>query len=216
MMELKAIESSRVVFLTSVHRPAGQLFMPSAAAMLVNRYHFQKIPGPDDGADGILKFDQGVYNNVGINELAIFPDGLVVTTRAYTNVIDEFIDDLMAWAKHELGIQETGIPPRERHYESTLIVNMSVGSRWNIPYIDHINSSLKRYQSEYGLRDFDFTFGGFSSIVDSTVYAGRKPIAFSVVRRINVPIDADIFYSTAPLKTEDHLALLSDLERRMS
>jgi hypothetical protein len=211
-MELAAIDNSSVVFLTSVHRPEGQLFLPYVAGALVTRYHFQRIPKDDEMSADILKFEMGEFNGVGINELSIYQDGLIVKSRANTRLIDEFIDDLMVWAQGELGLKETGIPPREKHYESAIVIKMSVGKKWAIPSSDKTNAFLTNAQIEYGLKEFLFSFGGYSSLVDTTAYPGRKPVPFTLARRVNVPFDADIYYSTAPLKTDDHLVLLENIE----
>jgi len=211
-MELKAIDSSRVVFLTSVHRPEGQLFLPFAAGALVSRYQFQKVPKGDEISSDILKFEIGVFNGVGINEMSIYPDGVVVASRADTRLIDEFIDDVMNWSKSELGLKETGIPPREKHYESALVIQMNISERWAIPSLDKASAFLTNAQVDYGLKGFSFGFGGYSLLVDAMAYPGRKPVPFTLSRRINVPFEADIFYSTAPLKTEHHLTLLESIE----
>lgn len=212
-MEFKAFEYSRVVFLMSVHRPAGQLFMPYAGAALVARYHFQKVPTTEEISGDILNFGIGVFNGIGINEMQIYPDGLVITTRADTGLIEAFFDDLWSWAEGEWGLRETGIPPKERHYESAIVVKMEAGRKWKLPYSDEICSYLSSAQVSYGLREFKFSPGGYSSIVDTTAYPGRKPAVFTLARRINVPFEADIFYSAAPLNTEHHLDLLAKIER---
>jgi hypothetical protein len=47
-MELVAIDLSRVIYLTQIVRPAGQLYIPDAAAKLVQRYSFAKFPSMDE------------------------------------------------------------------------------------------------------------------------------------------------------------------------
>ena len=47
-MELIGFDTSSVVYLTQVYRPAGQPYMPEAAAKLVQRYSFAKFPTLDD------------------------------------------------------------------------------------------------------------------------------------------------------------------------
>jgi len=212
-MEFKAYEYSRVVFLRTAHRAAGQLFLPYAGHALVSRYLFQKAPVGQELSSDILKFEMGVFNEIGINEMQIYPDGIMITTRADTGFIEKFFEDLWSWAERELGLRETGIPPREQHYESAIIVKMDLGNRWTVPFMDEVNTYLANAQTSYGLKEYKFSFGGYSSMVDSTSYTGRKPAFFTLARRVNVPFEANIFYSTAPLKTEHHLDLLSGLEK---
>jgi hypothetical protein len=40
----------------------------------------------------------------------------------------------------------------------------------------------------------------------------RKPNRFTLERRIGLPFSQNVYYSQAPLKSDDHLKLLSDLE----
>jgi hypothetical protein len=68
----------------------------------------------------------------------------------------------------------------------------------------------------YGLRPFDFSFAAASLATDDTAMTGRKPVPFTVMRRVNVPFDANIYFSTAPLKTNDHIAALETFERNFS
>ena len=75
---------------------------------------------------------------------------------------------------------------------------------------------LQKKQEGYGLRPFKFDFGGLSLATDPTLYAGRKPVAFTLARRVNAPYSEKFFYSSAPLKTDDHVALLQQLEKALS
>ena len=128
VMELKTVDNSRVILLTQLHRPAGQLFLPMALEAIVNRYHFQKFPSPESCSFVSLSFQQGVFDGVAIDEFAIYPDGVVVSSRSNTDDLDAFVDDLLAWARSDLGLIETGVGPRERHYESALVVILRINA----------------------------------------------------------------------------------------
>lgn len=210
------IDYSRVVLLTSVTREKGQVFLPSAAAALLARYQFQGVPSQAEMLGDTIIFKHGHFQDVGINELGLYNDGMVITSRANTDYLDVLLSDILEWADAELGIKETGIPPREKHYESSVIVSMSIIANKVAPELEYTTRSLTNFQESYGLRSFGFDFGGISIAPDATAYTGRKPVAFTLARRINVPFDSGIFYSTAPLRTQDHLALLNGLEERLA
>jgi len=216
-MELKMIETSRVVYLTQPWRPGGQIFLPDAFQALLNRYRFQKFPTKEELYQGdTFLFNQGVFEDIGIIEFGLYPDGLVVSSRANTTVLDLFIQDVLKWAERDLGIVETDIPPKERHYESTLVVSLQIKEEKSFPYLANLNSSLTAYQENYGLRTFAFSFSAIQVANDPTTYGGRKPVPFTIARRVNVPFDADIYFATAPLKTDDHIAVLEALEKDFS
>lgn len=213
-MELKAIDNSRVVYLTQVRRPKGQLFLPVALQSLLSRYHFQKFPTEQELFSETLAFQHGLFDDIGINEFSIYQDGLIVASRANTDVLDAFIADILAWSADALGLVQVDIPPQERHYESALIVTMKVGA--SFPKLDGLRQSLTATMEQYGLRPFEFSFSAVQVAADETAYAGRRPIPFTLVRRVQVPFESDIYFSTAPLKTNDHLAALEALERDLA
>jgi hypothetical protein len=154
----------------------------------------------------------GIFEGVGINEFTMYQDGMVVSSRANTDLLDAFIEDLLVWARNELGLVETGVPPRERHYESALVVTLEIDVSAAFPWMQKLNATLTERQVNYGLRPFDFSFGAISVANDPLTYGGRRPIPFTIARRVNVPFEADTYYATAPLKTADHLAVLEALE----
>jgi hypothetical protein len=176
------------------------LFLPDTLNALIHRYQFQKTSTPDELLAGTLQFRQGVFNGVGINEFGMYPDGLVVSTKASTDLLDAFLDDLLQWAKTELGLVEMGVGPRERHYESALIVMLRIETSRAFPWIGKLTTKLKELQAGYGLHPFEFSFNGNSVAIDPLTHVGRQPAPFTIARRVNVPFEADTYYTTAPLK----------------
>jgi hypothetical protein len=120
----------------------------------------------------------GEFRGVAISELGIYPEGMVVASRADTDLLDQFIGDLMAWAESDLGLVETGIPPHEKHYESALVVSMELDPT-KTPFESKIAKKLSDYQKSYGLRPFEFQFGAISWAIDPTKYTGRGPVPFT-------------------------------------
>lgn len=215
-MELKLIDNSRVVYLLQARRPAGQLFLPAALEALLGRYHFQKFPTPQELLGETHSFQVGLFEGVGINEFSLYPDGMIVSSRANTDLLDAFIDDVMTWAESALGVFETDVPPKERHYESSIVVSMKMDKEKSFPYLANLNHTLTTLQEKYGLRPFEFDFSALQVANDATAFGGRKPMPFTIARRINVPFEAEIYYATAPLKTNDHLEVLTALEAALS
>jgi hypothetical protein len=179
----------------------------------MSRYQFQIMPTPKELLDDTLFFRHGVFQDVAINEVGIYQEGIAITSRASTDLLDAFLADLLGWAAEHLEIRETGIPPRETHYESALIISSEVDLNVAFNRFETIAKALTTYQIGYGLRPFAFDFQGIAIAVDQTLYAGRKPAAFSIARRVNVPHFAGIYYAVAPVKTTDHLALLDRVEK---
>ena len=214
-MNFKAFETSRLVKFTTVARQAGQVFLPTVATKLAERYSFQKMPTIEQlvGPIQTYTFSIGAFGDFGIHEFTIYSNGVVVTAAVSTVTLEAFVDDLLAWAKDEVGLKEIGIPPVERYYESAIVVEMNVKSKKALTCLNEIAPFLTTCQESYGNPNFVFDFAAFSSTINPTKYPGGKPIAFTLAKRVNVPFEANIYYSTAPLTTDHHLQLLEKLER---
>lgn len=211
-MELKAIDYSRVVHLTNMTRDAGQLFLPKVVLAILNRYEFQTAPSGAAVLEDKLQFRHGVYSDIAIGDMTIYPDGIVVQSSTDTYLLEGFLDDLFQWVNAEFGLKETGIPPRERHFESALVFASDYDLNKALNKYTKIMRSLNQYQEQYGLKKFHFDAFGIAFAPDQTKYTGHRPASFTVARRVGVPHGAGIFYSVAPLKTSDHLSILETLE----
>jgi len=98
-MNLIGIESSRIIFLTQVHRPSGELYLPDAVAKIVKRYSFLKSPSPEQALP--YTFAVGKFQNSQIAEFSLYNDGLIVSSASDTDLLDAFLDDLLSWATKE-------------------------------------------------------------------------------------------------------------------
>lgn len=163
-----------------------------------------------------LLFQHGLFEGVGVNELGVYQDGLVVSSRTNTDFLDRFLADLVSWAESDLGIVELDIPPKERHYETSVVVALNIKEEVAFPWAPALNNALKQSQVAYGLRPFEFSFSGFQFANDPLTYGGRKPIPFTLARRVNVPFEANIYFASGPLRTDDLLSVLRDLEISLS
>jgi hypothetical protein len=210
-MKLEAIESSQIAALLNVTRPAGQLYLPAAAAALVEKYSFVGTPQLSDFLDEEpLHFKHGSYQGAAF-DFSIYNDGAILKSASDSQILEAALEEILGWAASELGLIQNDIPPRQRFFESAVVVSMDLAVRSTL--LESINTSLNSYQKSYGLKEATFDLAGVSLAVDSTAYVGRKPAAFTLARRVNVPFNSPFYYSTAPLKTSDHLDLLRTIEK---
>jgi len=212
-MELVAIENSRVIYLTHVHRPAGELYYPDAAAKLVERYSFKKYPSVEEMTRQPLVFGIGKIRDIQINELDIYQDGIIVFSRSDTDVLDEFISDLFEWSEKELGVLTIPMSRPEKYYESTLVVKSEIDLAQVISPRDEVANMANRLFLEVAPNKQLYELSGFLLDCDQFAFHGkRKPLRFAVERRLGVPYSENIFFSQAPLPTKGHLAFLRGLE----
>ena len=212
-MELVAIDESRVVHLTMVARPAGQMYLPEVAAKLVGRYGFAKPPTLDDLLKDVQIFGVGKFDDIAIQELRIYGDGIIVSSRSNTAKIDAFIKDLFAWAEKEIGLIQAITAKPERYYESLLMVKSKVDLAKCLAPADAVLTAFQRAWKSENKIEASFMPSGLLLDCDAFKFAGRrKPTRVSVERRLGFPFEENVFYCGAPLSTDHHLAFLTALE----
>ncbi len=213
-MELAAIELSRIVYLTHRVRPAGQMYVPDAVQKFAQRYSFAKLPTVDDLARVPISFSLGKFKDVQIDEFQIYNDGIIVSAKANTEVLESFISDLISWTEKEFGLVEAVTATPEKFFESAIIVKsvkdlaLSLSPRNDVAEI--LNRTFRGNLVGVG----PYQLSGFILDCDPSQFAAtRKPLRFLLERRWGIPFSQNVFYSHAPLRTQDHLQVLSDLER---
>jgi hypothetical protein len=214
-MELVAIENTRVIYLTHVHRPTGQLYLPEAAARLAARYSFVKRPSLEEviSSPAYVAFGVGKFEESQIQELRVYGDGIIVESRSNSRTVDAFVDDLLDWQQKDLGLTNTVIAKPERYYESSLVVQSTkdIMSVMGLP--PSIAASLDRRLSRSQYQARPMVPAGLILDCDSHLPGGRrKQDRFGIERRIGIPFEENVYLTMAPLPTDDHLALLSEIE----
>jgi hypothetical protein len=212
-MELVAIDESRVVHLTTVTRPAGQMYLPEVATKLITRYGFAKPPTLDDLLKDVQVFGIGKFDDIAIQELRIYSDGIIASSRSNTAKIEAFISDLFAWAEKEIGLVTAVIAKPEKYYESVLMVKSKVDLAKALAPADAVLLAFQRTWKHSNSIEASFVPSGILLDCDAHKFAGRrKPARISVERRVGFPFEENVFYCGAPVSTNDHLAFLAALE----
>lgn len=213
-MELVGIDVSRIVYLTQVVRPAGQFYIPEAVAKLVQRYSFAKYPAIGELSKNTFSFGMGKFVDIQIDELGIYGDGLVASARVPSEKLDAFVSDLLSWTEKEFGLVQATTAKPEKFIESAIVVkaskDLSLALRPNTAAVDLLNKAFLSNASGHG----PYKLSGFILDCDPTELAGRrKPMRFILERRIGLAYGQNVFYSHAPLHTNDHVKLLAQLEQ---
>jgi hypothetical protein len=212
-MDLVMIESSRIIFLTQVHRPSGQIYLPEAVAKTVQRYSFAKYPSLDELLKGgTYAFAMGTFQGAQIHEMSVYNDGVIVTSRSDTDLLDAFLDDLFGWLAKEFGIVPVVANRPEKHYETTIVVKAERDLVLAIKPAKEVVDAFNRiWRKSYF--DVDYANSGFLLGCDAAQFNGRRaPLHFALERRLGVPFEENQFFSIAPFGTKDHLDFLGRLE----
>lgn len=215
-MQLINVDDSRVIYLFQVQRSAGQLYLPDAAAKVVERYSFvqppplQQLTSPSD----FIAFRIGKFSDAQINELRVYGDGFIIESKSNTKILDAFLEDLLLLTKKELGLEPLALVTPEKYYESSIIVKSETDITKVMGLPAEVCTNLNKRLAN-GYISTPFKPSGLVLNCEQQDQGGgkRKAFRFLVERRIGLSFSENIFYSQSPLTTDDHLAFLADLER---
>lgn len=214
-MKLQEIHFSQSIRLLSTASPTrGNIYGVALLRTFEERYGF--LQGPRNVSDfdptkGILFLHGFFGDNIVIDRFQIFNDGVVCETRAPVEQADAFIEDALKWAAEKVNL-EVGVE-KGRIYNSHIVVHSSVQIEKKFELFSEFGSRLAKAIASYGGQNLtDFKLAGLRFFYDGSSLLTPKPTPFLFERRDGQPHDSGLYYSTAPLRTEDHLTLLKELE----
>ena len=210
-MELIAHELSRVVYLTNVIRREGSPFLPELAQRVLQKYSFVKFPGVDDLQKESQAFGMGKFQDTQIDELKVYNDGVIVSGKCNTSILEAFVADLFGWIKTDFGLEEVSILKPEMHIESSLLVRPKGDITSILSPPKRVTNLIERAMSEATNAEYQPTTVYFEADTEG-LKTRRRPNRFTVERRIGLPFSTNVFFSQAPLRSGDHLTLLEGLE----
>lgn len=211
-MEIIGIELARRVAFLEVPAadPKGKTSLPDAVGAIRGRYSFVKAPQALEE----MSFDKGIEFSVGrlgainIDRLTLFGNGIVVDTRSSTEDCSAVVDDLLNFFRES--------------FQATVTV-----TRWmtlsNVIFrselrLGDLHPILRRIAERVDAATTrDFGQAAATELLGITIgpdlsQMKLQPIAFTVERRVDTPFSAKVYFSTAPLQTEEHIQALADFE----
>lgn len=221
-MKLIGIEFGRVSLLADLvdlGRRTG-IHLPEAAALVQQRYSFVHAPTvlPASEQQPMYRFERGVLKK-GVkthtfSAFEVHPHGLVVQGTD-TDAGEAFFEDFFEFGIENLGMKK---PSREPSmvFLSALVVEFEedfnkVLKTWK-ELSELCGASLK---STYHI-DQKVQVGSLNLRPDPQDLTPRQSVLigdFSLDRRIYEPYEHNRFYAMAPLRTDDHIALLKRFEK---
>jgi hypothetical protein len=183
---------------------------------LMKRYAFTIVPKVEQLESNKIEFRQGAFNDVGIESFTIYNDGVVITSKSSTDVLDAFLQDLTDWMETTFNLKKIETHAINRAYESMLLVRSNSKLLQALdalaPMREIISRSLKATTGlEAKFEPFGISFGA-----DYSLLPGLKPINFRLERRGGLSFDTNYYISQAPMRTADHFKLLEKLEKMVS
>ena len=157
-----------------------------------------------------------VSEEIVIDSFQAFNDGVVVNTRAFVEDADLFLDDLIAWTTKSFGFNILDDPPIQRTYASSIEVTFQGSLAPLFNKIGILNKRITTALTSYGKVPQSYEVSGFSLHCDTTKLLPPNPAAFTFERRVQHSYTSNLYFSSAPLKTTDHLKVLEELEKLAS
>jgi hypothetical protein len=169
----------------------------------------QQQPQPTGGSEFANGALQTTSERIIISKLTVFSDGVSIDVPSNTDNAETVLQAVLG-IFYSFGIREPVTPPLH-YYHGTIVADLDHSLDNLIPA-----SLLKMVQAATPV-------GGvsqFSSIginADKTTIRGRigpiNPSAFNIARRVDVPYETNRYFSTANMRTTDHLAIIKEFER---
>jgi hypothetical protein len=210
-VDIVGYETSRIIYLMNLFRNKGSAYLPEVAEKIIREYCFLKFPNADEIQKENLNFALGKFQEVQIGELNIYADGIIVSGRCETKPLEDFVKDLFVKIEQGFGFTLSKIVEPEMHFESSILVQSARDITSVITPHKRAVSLLEKSLSQHTKAEYRPSGIHFETDAKSAP-TRRKPARFTFERRMGVPLAHNIFYSQAPMRTEDHFSLLEQLE----
>jgi hypothetical protein len=216
-MKVRQILLARALQMTQT--PLGKAeYYPDLIPAIKERYQFAIAPKNEDlvpsdppkGAEFKIGKLKVRGHTIVINVLTVFSDGVVVDTTTSTDDADLFLSDLTHWAKEAI---PNIIPKGPRYYVNQMEIQ-TVGSLENyLSPLKPVGERIAQLLGGYEIEVPSYQVSALALHFDQTGKMAPQPGAFSLERRVNVAYVENVWFTQAPLRTADHIALLKDIEK---
>lgn len=191
----------RPVRFHKISEPPGGIYIPDAIKVVQEHYGFFKIPTRLENMiwNNGITFNHGRFKanreEIIIDSLKIFFNGIVVESRSHTELVDEFIDHLLSLVKERklLSISDLDGQLVKRAYLSNVEVTLSHDvAEWVLPSpsINGIAKEVTEYMRRLGFSVPAYQLTGFSIHTDTSNMPAPTPLGFALERRTAVPFSS--------------------------
>ena len=211
-MELISINQARVVAMVQLQQwdPLGKALTLEVLGKLGDRYSFTKSPTKLEDVDFQkgLELHEGRLADIRIDRIIIFLNGIIIDTRSSTEDSERVLNDMLDLAHEAFGAV---IKPARQTFASQLIFRSNMRLAGLNPILPTIADTLTERASADLKHPFTFEPTAILLNVD-TAQAKTPPAMFSIERRAEIPFAENTYFSSAPLRTAEHIEVVKAFE----
>jgi hypothetical protein len=221
-MKVIGVEYGRVSLLVDLLELGTRtgIYLPEAALFVQGRYAFVHAPSvpTQDKAQPMYRFEQGRLDTgkaqYSISAFEIHPHGLVVQGTD-TDAAEAFFEDFFVFGAEHLHIKK---PEREptKIFLSAMVVEFAEDANKFLSKWKEISKVFSgQLESNYGIKE-SAQLSRVALQADPQSVAPRLAALvneFTIERRIYEPFSHQRFFTSAPLRTDDHIVLLQKIEQ---
>jgi hypothetical protein len=214
-MKLHQIVSSQAVRFVDQIEPENK--SPRSPTPIVrameDRYGFVQVPRTlqEFNFNTGVTFLRGFFKHSIIDRVQVYERGFLCEGTIHTDICDEFLDDLSMWAieKFELPVKENAL--RTYFSQIEVVADLDIGAMFSkfLPIGRTIIQCLRSYGQQ---ANKNFEISGLRMHGDITQPQQPPPAEFIFERRAGQPYDSKVYFSVAPLRSDDHMRVLNELE----
>lgn len=162
-----------------------------------------------------VQFRGGKFRGGAVDRVSIYGNGVIAEMRANTDECDDLIGDLLSWVEGSFPISVSEDSHLSRVYNSEIEFAPNTDFFGNV-LLASVESALSDSWSKYGQGAMPFQAATISFAAEQQSSSAITPSPFTVERRAGHRFSENIFHSRAPLKTRDHISLLTNIETMLT
>ena len=214
-MNVVDYQFAQVTRLSTITRKLGNPYFPFLSNLFKEKYGFTGLPdhSSEESTRFAFEFRHGVFGDVTIDRLALYRSGIVANAASTVELVEHFVDDVVDLIRESLQTEELSSLPVVRLYDSHVVVESTIEFTRSFQLLQEVGSHISTLLNQYGTSAKQYQTAGIVLHSDEPDVGNFKTSKFTFERRIDTPFSANMFFSSAPLRTEDHINLLSEMER---
>ena len=148
-----------------------------------------------------------------ISKFQIYQNGILAEAQSYVEDCELFLDDVIGMAVEKLGVTIVKDEPIRNGFLSNIEVEAeNPFTKTRVKSFEQISKFLISRLKLYGNEVPGYEQSGFTLHFDITNRVAPIPTNFKLERRDGSPYSSNLYFCSAPLKTQDQLDLLEQFE----